>query len=248
MTVFSRSEMLGRIKRLKEKMEEKEIDCVTVFGFANSYYLHGVPTWNFSRLKVPLIPLDGDPAVIVPAIGEADAKEHSWIKDIRVNRPGSIVAKSSAKVVEMIREFLEGRERAKIGVDFENIFFSTYMEYKRELPNVELVDVSEMMADLRMVKTKEEIELLKKAAELGDTGSETFVNACVEGKSEIEVNTEAISAMERESAKRFPDLGISFWGYCQSGVARTLMVHAPPTGKKVKKGEVVTWNVFPVIC
>jgi creatinase len=68
-----------------------------------------------------------------------------------------------------------------------------------------------------------------------------------EGATELEVAMAGRDAMEREIAKRFPDAEYrDTWVWFQSGM-NTDGAHNPVTNRKLKRGDILSLNCFPMI-
>ena len=58
---------------------------------------------------------------------------------------------------------------------------------------------------LRMIKSKEEIEIIKNGARIADIGGEEIVKNIKEGATELEIAIAGRDKMEREIAKTYPN-------------------------------------------
>jgi Xaa-Pro aminopeptidase len=97
----------------------------------------------------------------------------------------------AATVAERLRAI--GAERGRVGLVGVNAKFSMGMPYahharvRERLPDVELVDVTAAFQRLRMVKSEEEIEWLRKAAELTDKAIVAVAERARPGMTEVEL-------------------------------------------------------------
>ncbi|MDA9066040.1 aminopeptidase P family N-terminal domain-containing protein, partial [Candidatus Pelagibacter sp.] len=66
-------------------------------------------------------------------------------------------------------------------------------------------DVSKDLMQLRMIKSDEEIEIIKNGARIADLGGEEIVKNIKVGESELEIAIAGRDKMEREIAKTYPD-------------------------------------------
>ncbi len=92
-----------------------------------------------------------------------------------------------------------GLDSARIGlVGFSNsIQLSSYLHadittMERELPNATLIDVTPMMSYLRLVKSEEEIEMLRGAGRIARKVVDTMIEASRPGRTEAEVYADMI--------------------------------------------------------
>ena len=85
----------------------------------------------------------------------------------------------------------------------------------------------------RMIKSAEEIELIKHGARIADLGGEAIRDAIAAGITEYEVALIGTEAMVREIARPFPDAELrDTWVWFQSGI-NTDGAHNPVTTRKV---------------
>jgi len=99
----------------------------------------------------------------------------------------------------------------------------------------------------RMVKSAEEIELIKGGARTADIGGEAIHAAIKGGATEIEIAMAGRDAMEAEIARAYPDAEYrDTWVWFQSGL-NTDGAHNPVTKRALQKGDILSLNTFPMI-
>jgi creatinase len=100
---------------------------------------------------------------------------------------------------------------------------------------------------LRMIKSAEEIAVIKQGARIADIGGAACVEAIAEGVPEHEVALHSTQAMVREIARTFPHAELmDSWTWFQSGI-NTDGAHNPVTSRKVRRGDILSLNCFPMI-
>ena len=110
-----------------------------------------------------------------------------------------------------------------------------------------LSDVSKDLMSLRMIKSDEEIRIIKNGAKIADIGGEEILKNIKEGNTELEISIAGRDKMEREIAKLYPDAEyMDTWVWFQSGI-NTDGAHNPKTNRKIKKGDILSLNTFPMI-
>ena len=98
-----------------------------------------------------------------------------------------------------------------------------------------------------MIKSNEEIEIIKNGARIADLGAEEIIKYIKEGNTEIEIAIAGRDYMEREIAKTYPDAEyMDTWVWFQSGM-NTDGAHNPKTNRKLKSGDILSLNTFPMI-
>jgi creatinase len=108
-------------------------------------------------------------------------------------------------------------------------------------------DVSKYLMQLRMIKSVEEIEIIKNGARIADLGAEEIVKNIRVGECELEIAIAGRDRMEREIAKTYPDAEyMDTWVWFQSGI-NTDGAHNPKTSRKLISGDILSLNTFPMI-
>src|SRR5262249_44068301 len=123
----------------------------------------------------------------------------------------------------------------------------TMEKLKTALPACRFVDIASPTMRMRMVKSKEEIELIRQGARIADVGGSACVEAIAEGAPEYEVALHATEAMVRAIARAYPDVELrDTWTWFQSGI-NTDGAHNPVTTRRIQAGDILSLNCFPMI-
>ncbi len=137
--------------------------------------------------------------------------------------------------------------KGRVGVEFDHIPVERLEKLKAALPNAQIVDIGAGTMRMRMIKSAEEIALIKHGAQVCDVGGAALAAAVHEGVPEHEVALASTQAMIREIAKRFPDSELmDTWTWFQSGI-NTDGAHNPVTTRRVQKGDILSLNCFSMI-
>ncbi|MEM7429753.1 MAG: aminopeptidase P family protein [Pseudomonadota bacterium] len=135
----------------------------------------------------------------------------------------------------------------RVGVEFDHLTLAFKSELENALGGAELVDVSPAIMRGRMIKSPEEIALIRAGAEIADLGGYAILEAIEEGAAEIEIAQAGRSAMVSEIARRFPESELcDTWVWFQSGI-NTDGAHNPLTTRRLQQGDILSLNTFPMI-
>ena len=138
-------------------------------------------------------------------------------------------------------------DRGRVGLEFDHLSIDSLAKFEAALPNVEAVDTSQAVMRQRMVKSDEEIALIRDGARIADIGGFAAAEAIEVGAAEHEIALHATSAMVRQIAERFPHAELmDTWTWFQSGI-NTDGAHNPVTSKRLKLGDILSLNCFPMI-
>jgi creatinase len=138
-------------------------------------------------------------------------------------------------------------DRGRLGVEFDHLTLERQAQLAAALPEVELVDIAPACMHARMVKSAEEIALIKAGARIADLGGAACRDAIGEGVPEHEVALAGTQAMVRAIADSFPHAELrDTWTWFQSGI-NTDGAHNPVTSRRIAAGDILSLNCFPMI-
>ena len=132
-----------------------------------------------------------------------------------------------------------------INIERKNSSGTVVEKLKDALNDPEIIDISPFTMQQRMIKSDEEIVLIKSGTKIADLGGEAIVKEIKVGASEIEIAMVGRDAMEKAIAKYHPDSELrDTWVWFQSGI-NTDGAHNPVTTRKLKRGDILSLNTFP---
>lgn len=112
---------------------------------------------------------------------------------------------------------------------------------------VAFVDVSQKLMAQRLVKSPEEIKLIRKACEIANAGCDRTIEALAENKMEWKIAEAGVQRMNELISDAFPTTEMrDTWIWFQSGV-NTDGAHNALTSKPLKKNDLLSFNMFPMI-
>ena len=134
-----------------------------------------------------------------------------------------------------------------IGIEGDHFTLASHNKLKTFHANLKINDISSEIMSLRMMKSEEEINLIRGGALIADIGGEAIRDAIRSGVREIDVAMAGRDAMELAIAEHYPDSEIrDTWVWFQSGI-NTDGAHNPVTTRQLKKGDILSLNTFPMI-
>jgi creatinase len=135
----------------------------------------------------------------------------------------------------------------RVGVENDHVNPDLLARLMGALPGMVAVDIAAATMRLRMIKSAEEIELIKHGARIADLGGQAVREAIAEGVPEYEVAIAGSNAMIREIARTFPHAELrDTWVWFQSGI-NTDGAHNWATSRTVTRGDILSLNCFPMI-
>ncbi|KYC95096.1 Xaa-Pro peptidase family protein [Heyndrickxia sporothermodurans] len=136
-------------------------------------------------------------------------------------------------VHEEIAQQLTALGIKKLGFEQDYVNYSDYILYEKSF-SVELVPVSSLIENLRLIKTESEIKILKEAADIADAAFKHILDYIKPGVTELEVSNELEFFMRKAGAT-----SSSFNTIVASGT-RSALPHGVASDKVIEKGDFVT--------
>ncbi len=165
---FSRKEFSDRKKNVLKKMKEQNLDALLMFRQESMYWLTGYDTFGYVFFQTLVLDHKGNIILLTRAPDLRQAQNTSNIEDIRiwVDQDGI----NPTDDLKIILNELELKNK-KIGIEYEAYGMTgrNAMRLNKSLTNFcEFEDHSELITKLRVIKSKEEIVYVRRAAELAD--------------------------------------------------------------------------------
>ncbi|MAK33077.1 MAG: creatininase, partial [Acidiferrobacter sp.] len=134
-----------------------------------------------------------------------------------------------------------------VGIEGDHLTLAARQKMESLNSNLRAEDISNDIMALRMIKSAEEIALIKGGARIADIGGAAVRDAIQTGAREIDVAMAGRDAMELAIARDYPDSEIrDTWVWFQSGI-NTDGAHNPVTTRQLESGDILSLNTFPMI-
>jgi len=223
-----------RIKRAGVLMEEAGLDAVLLTKPQNMMYLVA----DGRLCAFTIVSKRGDTYVGIPKTDLEDVKKSCASEHILGFEDEVGMLHSLMHIWKEL-----GFEKGKVGV--ENTFLKVSMLEMFKHPHAKpeklmFADATPIMTDLRIIKSSEEIELIRKAAKVADIAMDAAIKATKPGVAETEIAGEAEYTMRKNGAEEF------YRTYVASG-PRSSIAHGLVSHRKVQKGDLVMIDLHPTV-
>ncbi len=170
---FTKKEFEERKLKVIKELKHKNLDALLMFRQESMYWLTGYDTFGFVFFQCLILSAKGDLVLLTRAPDLRQAQNTSTIKDIRI-----WVDKDNSNPADDLKNILSelSLEKSNLGVEYESYGLTgrSAMKLNSSLKNFStLHDKSELISNLRVIKTSSEIIYVKKAAELADLAMES---------------------------------------------------------------------------
>jgi Xaa-Pro aminopeptidase len=210
------SQFSQRIKVVRAKLDEWEVDAILVGSASNLRWLSGF-TGSFAWLLV-----SKDIAAL--------ATDSRYWEQARNQAPDFTLNQFGRSVKEEMPEFLVRENVKKIGIEVEHITLSQFAQLKA-IEVIDWVEVEDAVTPLREAKTKEEVEKVRVAAAITDQAMEQVPLILRPGMTERELAWKLEVLMREAGAD-----GMAFPIIVASG-PNGAMAHHTPSDRQLQVGE-----------
>ena len=238
---FSNEEYNQRLNKLRSIMDKDNLDMIILTSMHNIAYYSGFIYCSFGRPYGCII----TEKKIVTISANIDASQ-PWRRSHCENIIYTDWKKDNfLKAITSIID--ENKIPKNIGIENDHITLEMNEKIQSIFSASAFTDISKKLMKLRMIKSKEEIEIIKNGARIADIGGEEIVKNIKEGATELEIAITGRDKMEKEIAKTYPDAEyMDTWVWFQSGI-NSDGAHNPKTNRKLVNGDILSLNTFPMI-
>lgn len=190
---FSTYEYKERIRKTKESMTQKGIDVLLITDPANINYLSGYDGWSFYVHQMLVVIIDEEQPMWIGREMDANAaKVTTWLyRDNIIPYSDKYIHSDVNHPMDFVANILKeiGQENRNIGVEMENYYFTakSYEQLKKGLPNASFRDATLLVNWVRLIKSDDEIEYMKKAAVIAEKAMTAGIHMIQEGVRECDV-------------------------------------------------------------
>lgn len=210
---------MNKLERLRASMEKVNVDGLLITSTYNRRFMT-----NFT----------GSAGVVL-----ISQKEAKFITDFRyIEQAGKQavdfeIVQHTGTIIEEVGKQAKGMNISKLGFEQDHMTFATYKAYEKAIDG-QLMPLSGVIENLRLIKTSSEIKILKEAAAIADAAFTHILDFIRPGVTELDVSNELEFFMRKQGAT-----SSSFDIIVASGV-RSALPHGVATDKIIEKGDFIT--------
>lgn len=193
MPSFKLSEYKERINKAKERMNSENIEIMLITDPANMNYLTGYDGWAFYVHQLVILIIDEEEPIWVGRGMDANAaKVTTWLNHKHIiPYPDDYVHNTVKHPMDFVSGILTeiGQANRVIGVEMDTYYFTAqcYESLKKGLPNATFQDATSLVNWVRIIKSEQEIEYMKKAAQIVERAMKVGIESIQEGVRECDV-------------------------------------------------------------
>ena len=250
---ISEGEYKRRIERVRKILAKGKLDALYLTNATSMFYLTGYSFISTERPAALVIPLDGKITFLGPLLEKDHVPlETRIIEDVRtyLDYPGE------KHPIKYFAEFLKemGLARKRMGTD-SKAGASGMWGYKgqpltKELREAKFLDAGELIPSMRLVKSEEEIALMRESAKWANLAQTLLQEYVADGSWDVEV---ALAATQEASAIMKKTLGPEYVplrstypvnaGFRGQIGEMSAIPHSTATPRTIRKGDVIIGEV-----
>ncbi len=210
---------MNKLEKLRKLLLEKELDGLLIDSSKNRRYMS-----DFTGSSGVLL-ITADEALIITDFRYTEQAAEQAVQFTMVEH--------KVPMTEEIANQVKKLGINKLGFEKNHVTYSVYEQYQSKI-ETELVPVSGLVEKLRLIKTDEELTILKDAAKIADDAFQHILGFIKPGVKEIDVSNELEFFMRKQGAT-----SSSFDIIVASGY-RSALPHGVASEKEIQSGELVT--------
>jgi len=173
---FTREEFSTRMGNLKARMKSENLDGMLLFSQESMFWLTGYDTFGYCFFQCMLVNASGDIALLTRAPDLRQAQHTSLVENIIIWKDEG-GADPTLYLEEIVRDMGLSGKRLGVEYDTQGLTGKSAMAVNARIgAESELVDTSDLITYLRMVKSDAELDYVRKAGELSDDALDAAIN------------------------------------------------------------------------
>jgi Xaa-Pro dipeptidase len=194
--VFPAAEFAARIGKIQQATARLGTDALLLTGPENIFWATGRQTAGYFAFQALIVPVSGEPVLLVRQLEATGAQASTWVEDIRVWQDGEDPAAALAGVVADL-----GPKSISIERNGWFVSLSLGERIADALKDVRLHDGSGLVEGLRAVKSPAELAAIRNAARYAQAGMIAALEICRAGVSENELAAAMMAAAIAEGSE-----------------------------------------------
>lgn len=212
---------MGKIEKLRSTLDENNLDALLITNPFNLRYISGFTG------TAGVVLITDDKALLIT--------DFRYTQQANDQAPSFEIVEHKQPIVKEVASQFKTLGVNRVGFEKNDLTYAMYEQYAKEA-EVEWVPTEGLVEKIRLIKTEDEISILKEAAKIADDAFKHILTVIKPGVTEIEVSNELEFYMRKQGAT-----SSSFDIIVASGY-RSALPHGVASDKKIENGELVTMD------
>ncbi len=230
---FPPGEFAGRLTRVRAAMAEAGLDWLVAVHPVSIHWLTGSDAKSYQEFQCLLIGAQDQPLAVLTRAGEC----HEFATD---SLAGEIVGWGGGETEDPVQAFAILARRfgllsARVGLEVPAYYLHPhhYLGLRAVLGDALVSEPTDLIADLKLVKSPAEIQYIRRAAAIADTALAAFGNDLAAGRTELELSGTVYHALLTNGS------GIAASPINLVSGERSAYSHGGPTARMLRHGDFV---------
>ncbi|WP_077329134.1 M24 family metallopeptidase [Virgibacillus siamensis] len=210
---------MEKITKLRNQFDDLGIDGMLITNDQNRRYMTG---------------FTGTAGIVL--ISKSEAKlitDFRYVDQAKTQATDFDVILHKNRTIDEIDKQIASSNITKLGFEENHVTYNTFKTFSETI-HAELVPTSKVIENLRLIKSKDEIETIKKAAHIADETFSHIIDYIHPGITEMDVNHELEATMRKLGATS------SAFDIIVASGSRSALPHGVASEKVIEKGDMVT--------
>ena len=228
---FSAEEFYARRSRVREAIAKAELDWLLIFHPVSIHWLTGSDAKSYQEHQCLLISAKPGPVIVLTREGERNEFQDDALVDQLWTWGGS-EPEDPLAAFERLAGSLDLR-RARIGMEVPAYYLHPhhYVRIKQLLGDALVAEPTNLVHDLKLVKSAAELAYIRQAGKIADTAMAVFADSLAEGRSELEVAGNVYHSL-LTSGSGLAASTLNLVSGDRSGFS-----HGAPTDRRLRRGD-----------
>lgn len=228
---FSAAEFADRRQRVREALRASGLDWLVIFHPVSIHWLTGSDAKSYQEFQCLLISAEPGPICVLARAGERNEFRDDALVDQLGSwgggEPGDPIA-AFARLADSL-----GLRRSRVGIETPAYYLHPhhYVRIKDWLGRALVAEPTNLIHDLKLVKSPAELTYIRQAARIADRAMATFVETLAAGRSELEVAAEVYRTLLASGS------GLAASPINLVSGERSCYSHGAPTERRLKPGD-----------
>jgi len=232
---FNEEEYNSRLNKVRSIMKDKGIEVLLIRDNANIFYMTGHDTVGIQNYTILAVPLEGEACLLVRYLEKPGALMTSWLEDENIK-----TWEDHEDPYICTKDMLAERGWLNKKIAFEKscrvLSVKNYEQLEQAL-GLELIDGSGAIEEARKIKSKAEVEYIRKAARFSEIAIKAGMENLSAGKTDNEVIAKTYDAMIAAGSE-YPSLCNIISGGKKSGIP-----HSNFRRFALKEGDAILFEI-----
>ncbi|WP_439366057.1 M24 family metallopeptidase [Bradyrhizobium sp. DASA03005] len=214
---FPRAEFLRRLSAVKSEMKRREIEALVVSDAHNITYLTGYTANSGYVPQALVVSLHKEEPTFILRRQDAPAAIHQTFmdRDKIIGYPEALIGNPTMDGYDTVIDFLSdiGSGNRGIGLELRGLSAQAAEKFRTRLPKAKIVDCTNVVTWIRIVKSDLEISVMREAAAISDAAIMRAAEVIRPGVREADVIAEIMGTLARGAngkpgTTRFPNVSL----------------------------------------